>query len=866
MFNDKTTSINDDMISEVMNTAAILSIPKLLPHQQIEHWAQTRPDSVALKYRDQSLTYQELNQRANQLAHHLQSKNIGKDSLVVVCLEPGLEILIALLGIFKAGAIYVPLDPTYPVNRIQAILEDTNPEMLISRGYLLKKLDLNRFPSLALDTDEALLSGLSTENPATLIDPMQSASVFYTSGTTGKPKGVLASYSNVESYIRVARERYQVTHEDRMPAIARFGFSISLFELLLPLVSGGRLTILDRDHVLDLPRLTQTISEMTFFHAGPSLLKSLLAHIKQKHPNSDLFSKVRHASSGGDMIPPEVLEDLKTIFANAEVFVIYGCSEISCMGCTWPVPREERIKKTFVGLPFERMKVAVLNSELQTVPEGEVGEVFFSGDGVVKGYLNRPDLMTQKFKMIDGHRYYSTGDVGRKNPEGMVELLGRVDFQIKIRGMRIEPAEVEYHLRQAPGVRDGLVSAKNAANGEKTLVAYVVYESGVKNPTPIRHYLADHLPDYMVPSHYQELKALPLNHNMKVDRNALPDLDFANLRQKAKLDFREPQSMNEIRIASIWKKLLKCQGVGLDDNFFDLGGHSLLAVEFIVEMESVSGVRLEGMDVLRETLSLLASVCDRSLGFHHRRHLGQGVSLTLKDTVETFHFGRENDLFGVLHRPEVMLSEAPEAVLICAPVGQEFVRSHFVLNNLSRLLSAQGVPVLRFDYYGCGDSFGDHEETSFARWREDVIAAYDELKKRTHAAKVVGIGMRLGATLLCNAIDQIDLSQVILCDPVIDGAKYLEEMQEMHRKHILNERGLKPVRTTKGLQETVMELSLNEESIRELKALSISPAISAHTIYLNFNWNDVGQMNTIFPDVGIIRSIATMLGERVCLK
>ncbi len=825
---------------------------KLFVHEQFEFWVKNTPDQVALKFRDQSLTYQQLNSKSNQLAHYLLDQNIGPESHVVVCVEPGFEIVLSLLAIFKVGATYIPLDPTYPVRRIEAILEDTTPTLLITKSTLQKKLNLENQKTFNFDTEEAILANLSTENPNTEINRTQTASIYYTSGTTGKPKGVMASYGNVQSYIRSANSRYLVNPLDIMPAIARFGFSISMFELMLPLTSGGTLIILDREHILDLPRLAETLTQITFFHMGPSLLKGLLSYLKLNRKTFQEFRHIRHASSGGDMIPPEVLEDLKLVFENAEVFVIYGCSEISCMGCTYFVPRNEKVTKTFVGTAFDRTLCMVLDRERLPVPIGEVGEVYFAGDGIVKGYLNRPELTDQKFTLIDGIRFYATGDLGRKNTNGFLEILGRADFQIKMRGMRIEPAEVEYHIRQVPGVKDGVVAAKANLNGDKILVAFVVFEKneGQKSMSLIRHHLSETLPDYMVPSRYIELESLPLNHNLKLDRLALPELDDHIDRNPSHLMIREPITPTEVLMASLWKNLLKVHQVGLDDNFFDLGGQSILALEFSLEIKKTLGVELEGMDILRESLSILASIADRKLSIQNEKPKLTPTRLGNQCSIQTFHFSPNQDLFGVLHLPNPDI-RIRNAVLICAPIGQESVRAHFILNKLARALASEGTAVMRFDYYGCGDSFGDSENISLERWKRDVYYAYEELKLRTKTERISALGVRLGANLLCQQTHKIDLTRMILWDPIID-LKNFDLSENSHNEFSTLAIDLNTAPPSRLLFSTNFNQGL------KFNALPIEV-----TDY-NVVWNEISQTNDLLPDVGISRTLMKMINEDLC--
>ncbi|HEU4536845.1 MAG TPA: AMP-binding protein, partial [Polyangiaceae bacterium] len=313
-------------------------LPAEPAHRLFERRAAEDPGAVAVRYRDEALTYGELNRRANRLARHLVAAGLGAESRVAVCVEPSFDIAVALLGVLKAGAVYVPVDPTYPAARVRAIVDDTRPALVVSRGRLVERLGLGEFAVFSFDDEERVLGDRAGDDLGVAVDPNQTAYIYYTSGTTGKPKGVMASHANLTAYVDVARERYGITRRDVMPAIARFSFSISMFELMSPLAAGGTLVVLDREHVLDPARIARTLAEVTIFHAGPSLLKHLVPYVKTHYESFAAFAGVRHASSGGDMIAPELLEALKEIFSEAEVFVIYGCSEVSCMGCTYPVP------------------------------------------------------------------------------------------------------------------------------------------------------------------------------------------------------------------------------------------------------------------------------------------------------------------------------------------------------------------------------------------------------------------------------------------------------------------------------------------------------------------------------------------------
>ena len=856
----------------MMSLVHELPVHDPLVHELFELRARAAPAATAVRFGDAQLRYGELNARANQLARYLGAHGIGREDKVVVCVEPGFEIVVALLAILKLGAVYVPLDPSYPALRLQTMLDDTKPAFVLTHSELTCTLPLAGWRVLELDATHPELVALSTENPSALIEPQQTAYIYYTSGTTGAPKGVMASQANLASYIGVARRHYAFSSADIGPALARFSFSISMFELLSPLVAGGTLRLLERAHVLDLTRLSETLREVTYFHAGPSLLRSLLQYIKRHYSDPSAFARVRHASSGGDTVPVEILAQLRDVFSHAEVFVIYGCSEISCMGTTYPVPRGAALAKTYVGKPFDGTTLRVVDEELRDVPLGVVGEVLFAGPGVVKGYLNRSDLTSQRFLELDGLRFYRTGDRGRLNDAGLLELVGRSDFQVKLRGIRIELGEIEHHLRRAPAVTNGVVTAKDVAEDEKALVAYVVTEPDAEGDSAsraaaIRRFLAQQLPEYMVPAIYVELPALPLNHNMKLDRRALPDPPCETTRRDDTLALREPESATERHLAALWRRILAAPRVGLDDNFFELGGSSLLALRLILEVDRELGVTLTGLEVLRESLQLQAQVCERRLGRAPGAPLARSASGSV-DAVELFHFGPGQSLFGALHGARA--SAADRAVLICAPLGHEYVRAHFILQRLARRLAAAGVPALRFDYYGCCDSLGEASEASCARWQRDIADAHQVLRQRTSARQVTAIGVRLGATLLSNAAAGLELASAVLWDPIGEGSQHRAELTEAHRRYV---RGapLFSLRTRLGLDSApgrrdLLGATYSEMGWHELGALNLrsfgSAACPVETIYSDSAWLDLDQLEDMLPDVGISRALARLVERR----
>ncbi|MGQ0541540.1 MAG: amino acid adenylation domain-containing protein, partial [Blastocatellia bacterium] len=573
------------------NKAREGTLPTGFVHEWFEEQASRTPDAVAVVFGEDQLSYGELDRLANQLANYLIAHGVRTDVSVSVCVEPSVDIAIALLAVLKAGGAYVPLDPGYPLERLEVILDDNKPTVILTQTHLLPKLPKSNAHVFCFDRDTDITETLSVEKPKVEIDGDQTAYIVYTSGTTGTPKGVMASYTNLAHYIHVAREMYGFDASTIMPAMARFTFSITFFELLNPLAAGGTLVLLKRDDILDIERLAKAIERFTVVHASPSLWRKLLGHIEQEGIELSKFDGLKHVSTGGDLVPPDVLEAMKRVFRKSEVFVIYGCSEVSCMACTNFISRETEITKTLVGQPFHNVSIRICDEDQYPLAAGEAGEVYISGAGLTKGYLNQPDLTQEKFQFFDGQLFYRTGDRGRLDEEGRLEILGRTDFQIKLRGIRIEPAEIEIAMRRLPGIHDSVVALRKLPNGDDGLIGYLVFEpADAPDIAQIRCYLQSKLPDYMIPSAYVVLDSLPVNMNLKVDRKALPDPEQGNILLSEQ--YVVPRNEVERMIAEIWSEVLGIDRIGVIDDFFGLGGHSLLATQVISRIRNTFHVDL----------------------------------------------------------------------------------------------------------------------------------------------------------------------------------------------------------------------------------------------------------------------------------
>lgn len=580
------------------------------PHQTIERLAEAHPDKIAVVGEGESLSFAQLNRQANELAERLQQRGLNKGKVCGVLFKPCREAVVAVLAIHKLGATYLPLDPEAPSQRLEFMIADAAPALVLVRDNTAATSGLGATPSLNLDDAPLTGSDAYRANIDVLIGADDVANIFYTSGTTGFPKGVLATFKNFRYYANSAIQRFSMSSATIMPTVAKLTFSISLFELITPLVAGGTVRIVSRDTVLSPREMLSVLQQCTMAHIGPSLWLRLVQAISTGEFNADAFDHMHHVSTGGDMVPPELLNKLRVIFRNAELFVVYGCSEVSCMGTAHQVDISQPVVKTFVGGPFANSQVAICNYQGTGLTEwGDKGEICISSEGVAASYIGKDADFKNKLVYIGNSCFYRTGDIGRISETGQVEMLGREDFQVKVNGVRIELSEIDYHLRKAPGVTEAISMFWANEDGENRIYAYVTKQFNADEVKRIREYLDNHLLEQMLPRNFIYLEALPLNPNLKVDRNALPKPDFDNIIRESA--FGKAASQTEQRLLGIWQKLLKRDDIGVDDDFFYSGGSSLSWVDLLSQVELQLGVALNHNTLLtHRTIRTLAALVD----------------------------------------------------------------------------------------------------------------------------------------------------------------------------------------------------------------------------------------------------------------
>ncbi len=549
--------------------------------------ARERPGALALEAGGERLTYGDLEARANRLAHRLRSQGVEREVLVGVCLERTADLVVSVLAVFKAGGAYLPLDPSYPKERLAYVLEDSGAAVLISQRWLIEGLPWKGRGLLLLAEQAEELAGESAANPGVEIRPSDLAYVIYTSGSTGRPKGVQVEHGHLSNVLRSSRLAFGFEASDVMPALAPFSFDIFLFELLNPLVVGGRSVLVSLEGGPDLGLLAGLLGQVTRLHAVPALMQQIVERVRSDGAAGG-YPNLRTLFTGGDAVPASLLAELRETFPASGVRVLYGPTEATIIASSSAVPEQGAVR-SLLGRPLGNMTLRLCDALGRPVPVGVPGEIWIGGRGVARGYLGRPELTAERYPMIEGERWYRTGDLARRLPDGALEFLGRSDDQVKIRGFRIELGEVEAALLSHPGVREATVLALGEGAG-KRLVAYVSALGASLAAAAVREHLRVALPDYMVPSAFAELESLPLTANGKVDRQALARMAVTGWETEG--EYVAPRTPVERALARIWKELLEQDRIGVRDDFFQRGGHSLLAVQVLSRVRRLFGVEL----------------------------------------------------------------------------------------------------------------------------------------------------------------------------------------------------------------------------------------------------------------------------------
>ncbi len=561
-----------------------------------EEQVRRSPDAVALVFNDQRLTYDALNKRANQLAHHLKKQGVGPEVIVGLALDRSVEMIVGLLAILKAGGAYLPLDPSYPRERLAFMVEQTNARIILTQEHLLDQLPPSQARVIALDGESGDWRSEGEQNPVSTSAPENLAYVIYTSGSTGKPKGVSVTHRNV---VRLVKETNyaRFASDEVFLQFAPVTFDAATFEIWGALLNGARLVV-TAPGIESLANLGDTIQrhEVTTVWLTAGLFHQMVDSELEK------LQGVRQLLAGGDILSVPHVESAARKLAGCQVINGYGPTENTTFTCCERVNENSLGHTVPIGKPVANTEVYVLSSDMQLVPVGVAGELFIGGDGLARGYLDAADATAEKFvpnpfAREPGERLYRTGDQVRYRNDGSIEFLGRLDQQVKIRGYRIELGEIELALSQHHFVQDCVVTTQTSKLGEKRLAAFVVPAAGkTARSEDLKKFLNEKLPEYMVPSFIGIVEQLPLTENGKIDRDALPNIDELSSKDNV---FVAPETEVERKLAAAWIKVLGVERVGLHDNFFDLGGYSLLAVKLVNEIDKELGQKIPLMTLFQ---------------------------------------------------------------------------------------------------------------------------------------------------------------------------------------------------------------------------------------------------------------------------
>ena len=582
-------------------------------HQLIEAQAQRTPDAIAIQHGQQKVTYREFNERANQLAHYLRTLGVGPDVPVGICLPSSISLAVCFLAVLKANGACLPLDPAYPKDRLQFMVQDARIPVLLSNETLSADLAGSDVKVVCVDSAWQSIARESRSNPENGATTENLAYLIYTSGSTGKPKGVMLPHRGLVNYITAVVKLYGLTAGDRQVQFSSISFDIAIEEMYPTWTAGATLILRSDDFSLAGPEFLHWARQqkLTLMTMATAYWHELVHELSEN--GTALPESLRLVVVGGEKAQIPALEAWRKVAGGRVRWInTYGPTEASVIATSYELPSSGPPPSPLpIGRPVSNTRIYILDENLQPVPVGESGELHIGGDGLARGYLNAPDMTASKFirdpfSLDPSARLYKTGDLARYLPDGQIEFVGRRDFQVKIRGFRVEPGEIEAVLMRHESIRQAIVMVQEDRNG-KRLVGYLVAGAGKSiRGADVRKYLKGELPDYMVPAAFVFVEELPLTPNGKVDRRALKALPIDETPAE---DYAAPADETELKLARMWEELLGKKPIGTHDNFFELGGHSLLAVRLMRQIEQTFNRKLPLVTLFEApTIAQLAAI------------------------------------------------------------------------------------------------------------------------------------------------------------------------------------------------------------------------------------------------------------------
>jgi amino acid adenylation domain-containing protein/non-ribosomal peptide synthase protein (TIGR01720 family) len=701
-------------------------------HEMVEGHAERIPDAVALSGDGFHLTYRALNARANRIARVLHERGVGPDARVAICLERSPDLIAGLIGIMKAGGAWLPLDPGYPPERLAFMIEDARAAVVVTESRFADRLGPTSAQVLLVDVERTRIEDQRGENLAA-VNEGSLAYVIYTSGTTGQPKAALNVHRGVCNQMRSMQQVLRVGPDDRLLQKSPFSFDMSCWETFFTLCNGSHLVLARHGTQADPAYLAETVEreQITDIFFVPAMLQAFMRESWIERCRS-----LKRLFVAGEVLSPDLQQQFFARSA-AQLHNLYGPTEASCCVTHWQCQRDAAHNRVAVGTPFANTQIHILDGDMQSVPPGVAGELYIGGIGLGRGYLNHPDLTAERFlpnpfAQTPGERFYRTGDSARRRLDGVVEVLGRLDHQIKLRGYRIELGEIEAALLACDGVREAVVLARQDVPGDVRLVGYVVTASGQERDEEIgqalRRQLAARLPEYMVPAAIVTLEALPVSAHGKLDRKALPSPDFA----AGAASRPGPRTPTEDVLTGLLSELLQVPSVALDDSFFDLGGHSLVAIQLISDVRKAFGIDLQLSAIFEHrTVRALAEQIDAAIAERSGlvtpplARVDRGGELPLSFAQQRLWFLNQlepgNPFYNVA--AALLLSGRLRASMLGAALS-EVVRRHEVLRTTFTEREGRPVPAIEapgpialpvVDLQGLDDAARETEQRRLAR-------------------------------------------------------------------------------------------------------------------------------------------------------
>ena len=756
-------------------------------HQLFDEQVDKTSDNIALAFAGKKMTYRELNEKANQLAHTLRLKGIKSESVVAIIADKSPEMIVGILGVLKSGGAYLPISPDYPEERIKFMLQDTNAKLILTQPHLMDKV-IQLYPPLEKGggginseifnlNDENIYSS-NTSNLSYENKPTDLAYIIYTSGSTGKAKGVMIEHGQIGNHIPILKSCLTLEHSVNVALLASFTFDASLEQIFFPLTTGGKLYLPNKAESLEADNFWKAMADeqINVIDTVPTYMESLM-----EGDSCKFYSEVKdkYFIMGGETFSKELLNKFTERFPDAKIYNTYGPTETTVNAAVYNVSNDFDSRTIPIGKPLPGYDFYVLDANGKLFPPGVPGELCIGGVCLARGYLNRPDLTSEKFinnPFQKGEKIYRSGDLVKWLPDGNIEYLGRIDTQVKIRGFRIECGEIESALSQNENIKDAVVVAHKEKSGDNKLIAYIVLKNAENtlNSADFKIYLSGMLPDYMIPSYFVNLDKLPLNSSGKIDRKALPKPDKALM--SGNKEYAASKNETEEKLVKIWQDLLKVDNIGVNDNFFELGGDSILSIQ-IISRAKANGLHLTAKDIfMYQTIRELARVAKTSKVIHADQSLITGKVETgaiQKWFLNEHKHGDENhyNQFGLTKVHKDLDIESLEKVI------NKLVDHHDMLRSSFKEEDGQWVQVLKEKVpsvkISCFDLSG--------KTKEEQNASIKEIAQKLQRNLNLKEGKLIDVAHFKTSIDEFDRLFIVIHHLVVDGVSwriFLEDMIE----------------------------------------------------------------------------------------